>query len=390
MKINIILNRYLIKEMVPPFAISMAFLLFVFLMTKILDITNFIVNYKISIFAIILMLIYSIPFFLQFVIPLSIMIAVMLTFLRMSNDNEIIALKACGYSVYGLLLPVFLFSFLGCLFTGYMTIYGIPWGSSSFKKYTKEMAASSFNMSLKEKTFNDSFEGMMLYVDKIEPKDKSLINVFIEDKRTRNIVSTIVAPNGKFFFDQEELFFRLRLDKGTINQVNVRDRSVNSINFDTYDINIDVKKTLSEIKNNSKHRNEMSLAEIRQYLKDDIKKGRSYYRTLMDYHKKFSIPVACLVLGLLSVPLGFQSVTTKRSYGLGLGIIFFLLYYLLLTAGWSFGVSGAYPPIIGMWIPNVVMGCIGCFLIVRVRNEHPSMIDYLADIVKRFKSRVER
>lgn len=376
--------------MVPPFAISMAFLLFVFLMTKILDITNFIVNYKISIFAIILMLIYSIPFFLQFVIPLSIMIAVMLTFLRMSNDNEIIALKACGYSVYGLLLPVFLFSFLGCLFTGYMTIYGIPWGSSSFKKYTKELAASSFKMSLKEKTFNDSFEGMMLYVDKIEPKDKSLINVFIEDKRTRNIVSTIVAPNGKFFFDQEELFFRLRLDKGTINQVNVNDRSVNSINFDTYDINIDVKKTLSEIKNNSKHRNEMSLAEIRQYLKDDIKKGRSYYRTLMDYHKKFSIPVACLVLGLLSVPLGFQSVTTKRSYGLGLGIIFFLLYYLLLTAGWSFGVSGAYPPIIGMWIPNVVMGCIGCFLIVRVRNEHPSMIDYLADIVKRFKSRVER
>lgn len=376
--------------MVPPFAISMAFLLFVFLMTKILDITNYIVNYKISIFAIILMLIYSIPFFLQFVIPLSIMITVMLTFLRMSNDNEIIALKACGYSVYGLLLPVFLFSFLGCLFTGYMTIYGIPWGSSSFKKHTKELAASSFKMSLKEKTFNDSFEGMMLYVDKIEPKDKSLINVFIEDKRTRNIVSTIVAPNGKFFFDQEELFFRLRLDKGTINQVNVRDRSVNSINFDTYDINIDVKKTLLETKNNSKHRNEMSLAEIRQYLKDDIKKGRSYYRTLMDYHKKFSIPVACLVLGLLSVPLGFQSVTTKRSYGLGLGIIFFLLYYLLLTAGWSFGVSGAYPPIIGMWIPNVVMGCIGCFLIVRVRNEHPSMIDYLADIVKRFKSRVER
>ncbi len=390
MKINIILNRYLIKEMVPPFAISMAFLLFVFLMTKILDITNYIVNYKISIFTIILMLIYSIPFFLQFVIPLSIMITVMLTFLRMSNDNEIIALKASGYSVYGLLLPVFLFSLLGCLFTGYMTIYGIPWGSSSFKKHTKELAASSFKMSLKEKTFNDSFEGMMLYVDKIEPKDKSLINVFIEDKRTRNIVSTIVAPNGKFFFDQEELFFRLRLDKGTINQVNVRDRSVNSINFDTYDINIDVKKTLLEIKNNSKHRNEMSLAEIRQYLKDDIKKDHIYYRTLMDYHKKFSIPVACLVLGLLSVPLGFQSVTTKRSYGLGLGIIFFLLYYLLLTAGWSFGESGAYPPIIGMWVPNVVMGCIGCFLIVRARNEHPSMIDYLADIIERFKSRVER
>ena len=114
MQINSIVNRYIFKEMIPPFAINLVFLTFVFLMTKILDITNMIVNYQISLWKIILMLIYSMPFFLEFVIPMSIMMATLLTFLRLSSDNEIVALKASGVSIYRLLTPVFLFCLLEC------------------------------------------------------------------------------------------------------------------------------------------------------------------------------------------------------------------------------------------------------------------------------------
>ncbi len=387
MKINSIINRYVFKEMATPFVINLAFFLFVFLMAKILDIVNYIVNYNVGMSDVILMLIYSTPFSLQFVIPISIMIAVLLTLLRMFDDKEIIALKAGGYNIYGLLPPVFLFCLIGCLLTGYMTIYGIPWGRKSFEDLTYKVAADSFEIGLKERTFNDSFKGLMLYVNKINPKDKSLINVFIEDKRTQNIISTVIAPSGKFFSEKEKLFFRLRLYKGTINQVDHRKRSVNSINFDTYDINLDIKKAFSGGRKDSKHRGEMTLAEMRQYLKDDTNKNNTYYRTLMDYHKKLSIPVACLVFGLLAVPLGFQTTTTRRSYGLVLAFIFFLLYYLLLTLGWIFGESGAFPPVIGMWLPNVVVGCMVCFLLVRARNERPFMIDYLTDIIKHFISR---
>ncbi len=387
MKINSIINRYVFKEMATPFVINLAFFLFVFLMAKILDIVNYIVNYNVGMSDVILMLIYSTPFSLQFVIPISIMIAVLLTLLRMFDDKEIIALKAGGYNIYGMLPPVFLFSLIGCLLTGYMTIYGIPWGRKSFEDLTNKVAADSFEIGLKERTFNDSFKGLMLYVNKINPKDKSLINVFIEDKRTQNIVSTVIAPSGKFFSEKEKLFFRLRLYKGTINQVDHRKRSVNSINFDTYDINLDIKKAFSGERKDSKHRGEMTLAEMRQYLKDDTNKNNTYYRTLMDYHKKLSIPVACLVFGLLAVPLGFQTTTTRRSYGLVLAFIFFILYYLLLTLGWIFGESGAFSPVIGMWLPNVVVGCMVCFLLVRARNERPFMIDYLTDIIKHFISR---
>ena len=103
----------------------------------------------------------------------------------------------------------------------------------------------------------------------------------------------------------------------------------------------------------------------------------------MKFHEKFSIPFACLALGLLAIPLGLQSKTDKRSLGIMLGLVLFLLYYLMLTIGWSFGQTGIYPPIIGMWVPNVVMGGFGLFLLIRSAKDRPLMFNFLKTGVKK-------
>ncbi len=375
MRINSIVNRYIFKEMIPPFIINLVFFTFVFLMTKILDITKLIVNYKISISSVLLMLVCSVPYFLVFVIPMSVMLAVLLIFLRLSNDNEIVALKTGGMSIYGLLPPVLFFCLFGVLLTGLMSIYRYPWGRQSLKEITYEVAASHIDVGFKERTFNDSFDGVMLYMNKVDLKNKKLVDVFIEDKRTDNIVSTVVAPNGKLFSEQDKLVFHLRLYDGTINQVDLESRSVHSINFDTYDIRLDLKKTVSSGKRGPKDEKEMSLIELRRYMKDAKVKDAQYYVTLIEFHKKFSIPFACLALGILAVPLGIQSKSVKRSAGLSLGLICFLLYYFMLAAVRVFGETGAYPPVIGMWVPNIVMGGLGLFLLVRIANERPIKIN---------------
>ncbi|MEJ2659010.1 MAG: LptF/LptG family permease, partial [Desulfobacterales bacterium] len=107
-----------------------------------------------------------------------------------------------------------------------------------------------------------------------------------------------------------------------------------------------------------------------------------YYTALIELHKKFSIPVACLALGILAVPLGIQSESAKRSTGLGMGMVFFLIYYLMLSAGSVFGEAGVYPPAIGMWVPNVVMGGLGLFLLVRAANDRSLKIRPAFDFVK--------
>ncbi|MCK5267849.1 MAG: LptF/LptG family permease, partial [Spirochaetes bacterium] len=278
----------------------------------------------------------------------------------------------------------------GCLLTAFMAVYGQPWGRLAVKELTFKIVSSSLDVGLKERTFNDSFKDVMFYVNEIDLQNRTLIDVFIEDKRAKSLVSTVVAPKGRLFSEPDGLVYHLRLYNGIINQVNIENRSAHSIKFQTYDILLDLKKNITTAKQRGKSRKEMSLDELRRYLSDKAIKDDRYYKALMELHKKFSISIACFTLGILAVSLGIQSRSSKNSYGLVLGLVFFLIYYLLLSFGLVFGESGAYPPVIGMWVPNYVMGGLGLYLLVRTANERSVRIDFIAFFVKKFKSRFSR
>ncbi|MBU3947063.1 MAG: LPS export ABC transporter permease LptF [Proteobacteria bacterium] len=387
MKINTIVSRYLFKEMLSPFAINTLFFTFLFLMAKILFVTNLVVNYNMSLSKIGLMFLYIIPNFLVFVIPMSVMMAILLTFLRFSSDNEIIALKTGGISIYGLLPPVLIFCFIGCILTFLISVYAMPWGRLSIEKLTMEIAQTNFEIGLKERTFNDNFKNIMLYVNKINLKDDELLDVFVEDHRSEDMASTIIAPRGILFFEKDKLSFRLRLFDGVINQVSSKKKSVNSIGFDTYDINLDLKNAFSEIEKKGQRIDEKKLFfnELIDYIDNFKIKNSKYYNALFELHKKFSVPFACFVLGILSVALGTQLKSATRSFGLGLGLIFFLLYYLILSIGYALGESRFYPPFVGMWVPNILIGGIGIYLFIRTANERPVNFFAVIDLFERIK-----
>jgi len=71
---------------------------------------------------------------------------------------------------------------------------------------------------------------------------------------------------------------------------------------------------------------------------------------------------------------------------LGLGMVFFLIYYIMLSAGSVFGETGVYPPMVGIWVPNIVLGGLGLFLLVRSANDRPVNIkSFLNFFKKKFK-----
>ena len=244
MKLNSIIHRYVLKEMLAPFSINVLVFTFLFLMTELIKITNWIVNYNLSIFSVLTLVFFSMPWFLMFIIPMSVMLAVVLTFLRMSADNEIVALKSCGLSVYGLLPPVLIFSLAGFLVTLFMTLYGVPKAKATVEDMVLEMAASNVTIGLKERNFNDAFKDVMLYINEIDLNQKKLIDIFIEDKRQRNMISTVVAPEGRLFSEPGKYIFHLVLSNGTIHQTNLKNHSANSIRFDTYKLSLDLKKEM--------------------------------------------------------------------------------------------------------------------------------------------------
>ncbi|MGD1974655.1 MAG: LPS export ABC transporter permease LptF [Desulfobacterales bacterium] len=376
MKFNSIIHRYVLKEMLAPFSLNVFVFTFLFLMTELIKITNWIVNYNLSIFSVLTLVFFSMPWFLMFIIPMSVMLAVVLTFLRMSADNEIVALKSCGLSVYGLLPPVLIFSLAGFLVTLFMTLYGVPKAKATVEDMVVEMAASNVDIGLKERTFNDAFKNVMLYVNKIDLGQKKLIDIFIEDKRQRDIISTVVAPEGRLFSEPGKLIFHMVLSNGTIHQTNLKKRTANSIQFDTYNLSLDLKKELENVEEREKDREEMSIAELQQVVRESTEKDKGYYKAQIIIHRRFSLPAACLALGLLAFPLGIQSKSGKRSFGLILCLFFFLLYYLLLTAGYTLGKKGNYPPVIGMWLPNLAMATLGVYFLVQATREKTLKIEY--------------
>jgi lipopolysaccharide export system permease protein len=179
MKIVTIINRYILKEFLTPFAVNVLFFTFIFLMAELIEITNWIVNYNINLTTILWMIFYQMPFLLIFVIPISVMITVLLTFLRLSNENEILAIKTGGISLYVLLSPVFTFCFIGFVLTMVMSVYGQPRGRSALRELTRQIVSENMTIGLKERVFNDSFDDVVIYVNKIDSKSKMLIDVFI-------------------------------------------------------------------------------------------------------------------------------------------------------------------------------------------------------------------
>lgn len=345
-----------------------------------------IINQKVGAGAVGLVLIFMMPHFLQYVIPMSVMMAVLLAMLRMSADNEVMALKAGGVSVYRLLPSVLTFGVLGMLITGYMTIWGVPQSAERFKTLLFDVASANLNVSLKERTFNDNFKQIMLYVNRIDPHSKELQHVLIEDSRTANVNNTVIASRGKLFGDPTEMVYYLRLYDGIINQMNMHDRSSHTIHFETYDIRLDLRDVMSGPGMARKRPKDMNLADLKSYLKQVKDDKKAYFGGLLNLHKKFSIPVACLAMGILALPLGIQSRHAKKAFGIGLGLLFFLLYYLLLSMGTALAENGRLHPAIGMWMPNVILGGGGIYLLVQSAKEKTILLTFLApflDAVKR-------
>ena len=357
-------------ELLSPFGVTLLFLTFVFVMTRIPDITNMVVNYNMGISAVFVLVVYTLPRFMEFTLPMSVMIAVLLTFMRMSGANEIIALKGGGMTIYRLLPPVVFFCVLMTLVTLWITVWGVPWGKVAFSVKGAQMARDNINVALKERQFNTPFDNVMIYVNAIDVKTTRLKNIFIEDGRNPDSVNITVAEEGILVSRVHEGLYSLKLKNGTINQVGLDRGAAHQIHFDTYDINFDVGVPESQAGKDKRNFDEMGTGELWAAMRDSKMTGKQRTEAGMELHEKFAVPFACLALGLLALPLGLQSLSSRHASGFGPAFVSFMGYYMLLAFGWSAGEAGGYPPAVAMWVPNGVMGGMAIYLIRQVAREN--------------------
>jgi lipopolysaccharide export system permease protein len=94
---------------------------------------------------------------------------------------------------------------------------------------------------------------------------------------------------------------------------------------------------------------------------------------LVEIHKKYSIPVACIVFVFIGAPLGIMA--RRGTFGIAatFSLGFFLLYWSCLIGGEKLADRGIIAPWIGMWMANIFIGVLGIYLTIRVAQESPAI-----------------
>ncbi len=128
----------------------------------------------------------------------------------------------------------------------------------------------------------------------------------------------------------------------------------------------------------SKSLRELTLPELRERLTDPDLPSALRNLSRVEIHKKFSIPVACLVFALLGLPLGFSSRTRSgRSSGFAISIGVILVYWILLNNGEETARIGRMTPWMAMWRPNILLAALGLLLLVRSNGDRPILPRFL-------------
>jgi len=375
-----IISLYIFNELVGPFFLGISIFTFIFLMNRILKLTEMVVNRGVGLSLVFKLLAYTLPALLVFTIPMAVLLAVISALGRLSTDGEVISLKASGVSLYQLAPPFLLFSFVTYAITAYLTLYALPWSTNSFQNLLFTMARTCSERMLKEKTFNDDFEGLVIYPEDIDAKERKMKNVLISDRRDRGTYNTIIAKEGYIFTDPDSNRVNLKLFDGIVHRVGKDLKTYQMVNFQSYDIALDL--TLSSKNEREKKYGEMDLGELRKKLNDLRTEKKDTTILSMEINKKFALPFACFVFGIIGIPLGIQPKRSARSYSLILSLSVFLLYYILISVGEVMVKSGLMPVLLGAWLANGAMISLGIYLFVKAAHESPiTVLTWLGELL---------
>jgi lipopolysaccharide export system permease protein len=375
------LYKYILNEIWPTFFVTLFVMVFIMMASQMLPMTELIITRGVRVTQVLGIVIFLLPDLVVFALPAVTLIAVVVAFLRLSADSEIVALKSCGVSLYQMLPPVLGLSFLAFLVALVIGAFVAPWGNRSFKDLVFRIAESEANVGIKERVFSEPFDNVVFYVNRYSSREKLLKDVFVVDRREKGMTNTIVAEEARILLHPNERIITLRFLRGTIFLVEKDLKSARTIGFKSYDLSISLKDIMAGLAARKKKPHELSVGELLKQL-DEVPKGESRYNAIVRaLVEKGSMPLAVFLMGVIGVPLGARLRARGRSAGIGLSLAVFASYYLFLAGIRSICSSGILSPAIGVWIPVffLLISCV--YLLKRTAEERP--INFFADLRKK-------
>lgn len=361
-----IIDRYIARELLIPFGLGLAIFTFILLIARILKLVEMVVNRGVRITQILQLFSYILPAFLEVTVPMALLLAILVALGRLSADSEIIALQASGVGLTRLAVPIGAFAVGTALLTLALSVYVRPWGNNHLRTGLYEILKARASAGITPQVFNDDFKNLVIYVDRIEPPGNTLQGILISDTRDNFLHNTVFAGFGLIVTSEERRALTLRLLDGSIYTASTRPRGgFQTTRFSTYDITLDLDLAVPSHGPQEKDVSEMTLGELRAAI---ARKDAAHQPSLaerVELQRKWSIPFAALVFAALGIPLGIRQSRSAHSWGFSVSLALIFVYYLLLSLGQSLGERGALPPVVALWLPNILLSILAWVLFVR-------------------------
>jgi lipopolysaccharide export system permease protein len=344
--------RYIFFETLPAFLMGVLIFIAILLMFQALRLTEFILVHGVGVRTVVELMLYLSVSFLPVILPMSLLFSVLLTYSRLSNDSEIVAFKSLGLSMGQLTVPAIVLALAATLMSAQTSFYLGPWGNRRFEVLMNELGQQKVGATIKDGVFSEGFFDLVVYANKVDSKAGLLSDVFIFDERDSKAPITIIAKEGHLIREKTSagLSAFLRLNEGNIHRTH--QNTYTKVDFGTYDINLFDPHSFAEKK---KSPPSMTLDELSRELKRSDLAPKDARKLQVEYHRRWSLSIACLIFALLGVGLG--TVTNRRAArggGFVICLVALISYWILYVTAEGMARSGTLPASVGLWLVNFI------------------------------------
>ena len=355
-----ILDRYVLKEMIGPFLVSVFAFVVLLIGRVIFDNINFIIEKRVPFWLVVRLIVFQLPWICGMVIPLATLFATSLSVNRLGRDSEITCIRMAGTPLRRIFAPILLVGVLASAVTLWLGEYVTPWANRQAQGTVRYIYGLQQVPPIQENVFFES-EGYYFYVqhvDRRDPRSPSLQNLMIYES----------PPPGGY-----PMLITARSATSRDNLWTLRDGVMHKLGSDgmtTYEMkfprmHLNLKRAVQDLFESQQTPEEMSIRDLRQKIQVFSGSGQAVTRLNVDWHFKLSLPLSCLVFALCAAPLGLRFSRVGSYSGVLLGIIIMFLYWNNILLGKALGVGGLLPAGIAGWSQNIIFGLAGVYLIWR-------------------------
>ena len=359
-----ITDRYLLREVLPPFVLGLFVFTFLLMIPPIMTVAEDLIAKGVDTLTILRIMGTLLPQGLGVTIPMALLLGVLMGLGRLSSDRETVALQACGVSVLRMLCPLLLLGAGAAAATCYVLLVALPDANQAFREITFRTVAGRAEGEVKPRVFYEDFPNVMLYVREVSPAGDGWHDVFLADMRKASQPDVYVAARGRVVLDADARTVDIVLRDGTGHVVDADDPATYEVHaFEEIVIGLDP-ETVFPRTGPQRGYAELTLPQLRREAARLRELGLSPHAPIMEMHRKFSIPAACIVFILIGVGLGVTSRKDGRLASFALGIIVIFAYYVTMYGAEAMAKGALVSAHLAMWLPNIVLGLVGLALLL--------------------------